>query len=951
MAADGVKVRVVRCPKCDMLLPEPPNSPVYRCGGCNATLQAKKHLYPKSVAFSEKPNPEKIEMHKNSQRRVVVDSEEARETDEECNGPERMANSDGPSSSGSKELPIDLKDSQGFKSKSSSYDQGRYRRPSKSPMKNWEVVSDLGFTPDRSLERYREGNRFPKAQIETADGSQRRRHIPVTGVSQRTRAAVAEGSAFSQYSDEGSSKYHVDSDHRYGKQVRNPSHPDDPEEFRLLEQDKAEILRQLDELMERISRSSKASPQSTDSVLPSSRRIVAPNPYYNAQDRWSAESSSTASGGHRMQRSAYLNADPVLMMNPHDQDMQNFYLPMHVHNEIPGHREMLGTGMPNRALHAAHDYPDGRLNGYHAGQFVGIDPDLLPFTEHAFYNQPSCSCVHCYRGQWSGAAQVPPATVHNQHMRNTANNGMFYRLDGHGPPLTGDFGLHSANAQVHPHESESHTRVPSVVESEMGYFRKSPAPRGFFAEEKGIDHEPDMGDFRQGNSQKAVLSKVKLRSCQPLAGGAPFITCCNCSELLQLPKKLLVMDKNKKKLRCGACSKVVSYEVKDRRLTFSMPSSPQNPVKEADKPSPTKNAEAEANNASMNVSKEVLLDSDGQYRKTSNAHCYSDDSTNSSCANQSSGTKLVLSPHSSLGDDTKEMNLLLNSKESEKSEEFCSSSMSSDSDDEERLNMIPNPICMPESPDLPLKVERDSTVPGSPLHEHFESSPTNQAVNGFEKCSRSHRFDAEKIFPMKGFSRQGTCKDQSAATETECSYNEYTNSGTSQDSEEIRGAEIRPRFSKGGESFLAGITKNFREFGISNQSLEDGSCSVSVNGHPISDHLVKKAERQAGRIRPGNYWYDYRAGFWGVMGFPCLGVIPPYIEEFSYSMPEDCSGGNTGVFVNGRELHQKDLDLLATRGLPTTSNKSYVVEITGEVYDDATGQVLESLGKLAPTNG
>ena len=28
-------------------------------------------------------------------------------------------------------------------------------------------------------------------------------------------------------------------------------------------------------------------------------------------------------------------------------------------------------------------------------------------------------------------------------------------------------------------------------------------------------------------------------------------------------------------------------------------------------------------------------------------------------------------------------------------------------------------------------------------------------------------------------------------------------------------------------------------------------------------------------------------------------------------MPENCAGGNTGVFVNGRELHQKDLDLLA----------------------------------------
>lgn len=41
MAEERAKVRVVRCPKCDKLLPELANFTVYRCGGCNATLQGK----------------------------------------------------------------------------------------------------------------------------------------------------------------------------------------------------------------------------------------------------------------------------------------------------------------------------------------------------------------------------------------------------------------------------------------------------------------------------------------------------------------------------------------------------------------------------------------------------------------------------------------------------------------------------------------------------------------------------------------------------------------------------------------------------------------------------------------------------------------------------------------------------------------------------------------------
>ncbi|KAK3129744.1 hypothetical protein QOZ80_6BG0484060 [Eleusine coracana subsp. coracana] len=114
-------------------------------------------------------------------------------------------------------------------------------------------------------------------------------------------------------------------------------------------------------------------------------------------------------------------------------------------------------------------------------------------------------------------------------------------------------------------------------------------------------------------------------------------------------------------------------------------------------------------------------------------------------------------------------------------------------------------------------------------------------------------------------------------------------------------------------------------------------------------NLKRKAEKLSGAIYPGDYWYDYRAGFWGVMGRPCLGMIPPYIPEFNYPMPKNCAGGNTGVFVNGRELHQKDLDLLVARGLADSPGRSYIVENSGKVSDEGTGEELYGLGKLAPT--
>lgn len=55
------------------------------------------------------------------------------------------------------------------------------------------------------------------------------------------------------------------------------------------------------------------------------------------------------------------------------------------------------------------------------------------------------------------------------------------------------------------------------------------------------------------------------------------------------------------------------------------------------------------------------------------------------------------------------------------------------------------------------------------------------------------------------------------------------------------------------------------------------------------------------------------------------------------------------MVLNGRELHRKDLELLSSRGLPTTPGMSYRVEVTGKVWDEFTGEELYNLGKLAPT--
>ncbi|XP_048132610.1 uncharacterized protein LOC115754714 isoform X2 [Rhodamnia argentea] len=198
--------------------------------------------------------------------------------------------------------------------------------------------------------------------------------------------------------------------------------------------------------------------------------------------------------------------------------------------------------------------------------------------------------------------------------------------------------------------------------------------------------------------------------------------------------------------------------------------------------------------------------------------------------------------------------------------------------------------------------------------------------------------------PLENRACQSPSNDVSATAEVEVPLNEDPHTGLSQDSTNAS-KEAKEKVKKRSKSFLAGLTKSYGEF----QTLENQNPKVTVNGHVIPDDIVKRAEKLAGPVLPGDYWYDFQAGFWGIMNQPCLGIIPPFIEEFKHPLPANCAAGNTGIFINGRELNQRDLDLLASRGLPRTRNRFYAIDISGIVLDEKTSELLYNLGKLAPT--
>jgi hypothetical protein len=94
------------------------------------------------------------------------------------------------------------------------------------------------------------------------------------------------------------------------------------------------------------------------------------------------------------------------------------------------------------------------------------------------------------------------------------------------------------------------------------------------------------------------------------------------------------------------------------------------------------------------------------------------------------------------------------------------------------------------------------------------------------------------------------------------------------------------------------------------QAAPRSSRSVVINGVPLTDEQLRQLEHRFRlRISDGAYWYDQVSGAWGMQNGPTAGFTQPHLE-LGGPLRTDASSGDTGVFINGRELHQQDVTAL-----------------------------------------
>ncbi|XP_031403145.1 protein ENHANCED DISEASE RESISTANCE 4 [Punica granatum] len=856
------KMRLVRCPKCENVLPELENYSVYQCGGCGAVLRANNQNLESSSPLEQSAEVRNTTVLEESEKVHLCDA-----ADVEVKSSVSLLNCDGkvPEMNG---LARHENGTGELEGSPETQDIGTGHKPDAKETgmsgENGDHSSQVGSLSSPHMSQ----PLFDRRATETRANMAQFQDQNLRNNVHKARFST------SQYPHEVPSCPKPRS-FSYSQELpsQRPLGLDREKRVQFLEDDRAELLRKLDELKDQLTRSCDVAADPREKA-PSVRRTFSSDTY-DGPNTWVPNACPSSNGPSKQFLGHETHASPNVSR------YQEFF-PRNP-NPFPAYHGPSSSRVLRTAPGQCHQ---PQCHPYDRRPDLCDDAEACkPFPRREILHQPSCSCFHgCGKQHEIFLPLQSEAFSKNQFLDVTKNN--FF------PPAENSslFGSHYHNMRsavplrtLNSHEPQRQIRLPSGLNSRM---------RGSFG------HLPPRGMAMASNSRRE----------RPIAGGAPIITCCNCFELLQLPNKVMRTPKIQQKIQCGACSAVISFKIVGRKLVLPF----HEEARTAEEAEGFIHSRSRINRGTANFS--------------------SDDFDNSGYEFHAMDRLPVKSSANNLSQSN-----------SQETESLPSSSPSITNDEN-------NPIDT-NSLQRPFRPAHSPPPPGSPLQEHFDFSSNNQTGNRFGKGNRSSRSDHEKALPSKTTMRQNSLNEASLVTELDVSYNDYSNTGCSQDSGYGSKEDDQPQVTKGnGESFLANfIKKSFKDLARSNQASGHGKTSVSINGHPVPARVVKKAEKFAGPIHPGNYWYDSRAGFWGAMGGPCLGIIPPNIEEFNYPMLDNCAGGNTGVFVNGRELHKQDLDLLATRGLPTDSNRSYLIEVSGRVWDEDTGEELDCLGKLAPT--
>ncbi len=108
-------------------------------------------------------------------------------------------------------------------------------------------------------------------------------------------------------------------------------------------------------------------------------------------------------------------------------------------------------------------------------------------------------------------------------------------------------------------------------------------------------------------------------------------------------------------------------------------------------------------------------------------------------------------------------------------------------------------------------------------------------------------------------------------------------------------------------ALLIGVTIMFNTLFAAPASAQ--GQAVFFNGAALPPAAIAQLQAAGLPLQAGRHWYDPVSGWWGRQGGPAAGQLPPGLP-LGGALRADASGGGTGTYINGRELHPVEVQQL-----------------------------------------
>ncbi|ESQ53686.1 hypothetical protein EUTSA_v10024380mg [Eutrema salsugineum] len=112
---------------------------------------------------------------------------------------------------------------------------------------------------------------------------------------------------------------------------------------------------------------------------------------------------------------------------------------------------------------------------------------------------------------------------------------------------------------------------------------------------------------------------------------------------------------------------------------------------------------------------------------------------------------------------------------------------------------------------------------------------------------------------------------------------------------------------------------------------------IAVNDKPLDEeelYMLQTCPNPPKKLKPGDYWYDKVAGYWGKVGEKPCQIISPHMNIGGSNIKKNASNGDTEIFINNREITKAELMMLKVAGVQCEGKPHFWVDADGTYQEE-----------------